>query len=353
MSIAESPTIRQLARLLDVSKSTVALALKNDPRLPEETRRRIIKAAEKAGYRANPTVSHLMAELRKGRHFSHKATIGFIHGMPGRNDMENHQLCILLFNGALERANRLGYNLDPIWLYDPKLRLEKLETILHTRNIRGLIFNNAEMAGGRLPKAVEVLLDDYPCVFDDISTNMPIFQYCGSDMFSLAWTAVENAHKRGYRRCGLVIDERTHKLSHDQFLGGFMAAMHRFYPSLVKEAADSLFLPLPQADSRGVFIDWFKKGRPDVLLMHEIIIKEWISGLGLKAPRDIGMIHLDVYEGMKGWAGIDHNHAEIGAATVDILAGCIYRGERGPARHPSCTLVEGSWVDGPTVKKQR
>lgn len=353
MSISKSPTIRQLASQLGVSKSTVALALRNDPRLPETTRRKIITAAEKAGYRANPTVSHLMAELRKGRYFSHKATLGFLHGMPDRNDMENHQLCKLFYNGALKRANGLGYNLDPIWLYDTKLRLEKLKAILFTRNIQGLIFNNAEMIDGHLPKAVEALLHDYPCVFDGISANRPLFQYCGSNMFSLAWTAVENAHNLGYRRCGLVIDERTHKLSHDQFLGGFMAAMYRFYPNLVKESANSLFLPLPQINSQKVFIDWFKKGRPDVILMHEAIIKKWISELGMKVPKDVGMIHLDVYEGMKGWAGIDHNHAEIGEATVDILVGIIHRGERGPARHPSCTLVSGTWVKGPTVKKQR
>lgn len=45
-------------------------------------------------------------------------------------------------------------------------------------------------------------------------------------------------------------------------------------------------------------------------------------------------------------AGIDQREAEIGAATVDILAGMIERGEKGIPPNPRITMMDGQWQEG-------
>jgi DNA-binding LacI/PurR family transcriptional regulator len=61
------PTMAEVAKVVGVSKNTVSLALRGSPRISEATRKRIAEAAETLGYRLNPTVAHLMAQLRQNR----------------------------------------------------------------------------------------------------------------------------------------------------------------------------------------------------------------------------------------------------------------------------------------------
>ena len=67
------PNMQQIADAAGVSKSAVSLALRNDPRIPESTRKRIQTVADKMGYRRNPVVDSLMTQLRSGRQPSFQA----------------------------------------------------------------------------------------------------------------------------------------------------------------------------------------------------------------------------------------------------------------------------------------
>lgn len=49
-------------------------------------------------------------------------------------------------------------------------------------------------------------------------------------------------------------------------------------------------------------------------------------------------------------AGIDENPREVGAAAVDYVAGMIHRNERGVPLLPQRVLIDGTWVDGGTVR---
>src|SRR5262245_16926091 len=59
-------TVRQIARRLNVSHTTVSRALKDDPRISVAVRKKIRGAAETLGYRPDPMLSALAA-YRKGQ----------------------------------------------------------------------------------------------------------------------------------------------------------------------------------------------------------------------------------------------------------------------------------------------
>ena len=62
--------IRDVAKAVGVSVATASLAINGQPGVAEETRRRIVAAAEQLGYRANPQAQ----ALRRGR----TMTYGFV-----------------------------------------------------------------------------------------------------------------------------------------------------------------------------------------------------------------------------------------------------------------------------------
>jgi LacI family transcriptional regulator len=349
---ARHPTIRMLALELGLSKSAVALALNNDPQLPVATRQRVQATAQKLGYQRNPTISHLMTELRGSRMTAHKATLAFIHGKENRNDMRTHRISILLFEGARDRASTLGYALDPFWLYDPALPPEKLRAALRARNIRGLIFNNSEQDDGLLPKAVHTIVRDYPCVFDCITEHNPVFHYCGCDNFSLTWNAIRHAHRLGYRRPALLLSHRTHVTSNSELMGGYLAGLGDFLPDALQSIGTHLFLALPDSTPEAHFAQWYSRGHPDVILYHEFDAQQWLAKLNQRVPQDVGLINIDLAESETREAGMIHNHRTIGARTVDILVSLILAGERGPVIHPACTQVEATWRHGKTVRRQ-
>ncbi|MDA1068643.1 MAG: LacI family DNA-binding transcriptional regulator [Verrucomicrobia bacterium] len=77
--MSESPTIEFIAKKAGVAKSTVSLALRNSPKLLEQTRSRIQKIAQELGYKPNPLVSAQMAHIRSHKSQKSVTTIGFLN----------------------------------------------------------------------------------------------------------------------------------------------------------------------------------------------------------------------------------------------------------------------------------
>ena len=62
-----TPSLRELARSLGLSHTTVSEALRASPRVKASTRERVLKAAREVGYRHNPLAGALMSEMRRSR----------------------------------------------------------------------------------------------------------------------------------------------------------------------------------------------------------------------------------------------------------------------------------------------
>jgi DNA-binding LacI/PurR family transcriptional regulator len=75
-----------------------------------------------------------------------------------------------------------------------------------------------------------------------------------------------------------------------------------------------------------------------------------VEELGLKVGDDIGLANLNLVSDVSGWAGVDEQHQEIGAAAVDILIGSLSRNELGLPPEPRRILIPGEWVPGSTLR---
>ena len=80
------------------------------------------------------------------------------------------------------------------------------------------------------------------------------------------------------------------------------------------------------------------------------VVREWLSGIGLQVPRDVGLIQLERRRGCENWAGMEQHNDLTGEAAVDMLVTLLHNNETGVPLFPRATLIGGSWMDGTTVR---
>lgn len=334
-----------VARTAGVSKNTVSLALRNDPQIPPATQKRIAKIAGDLGYTKNPTVGHLMAQLRAGAAKGHKATLALINANEDREAFRRHPTIPNYVAGCRRAAARQGYSLDEFWLHDPRLDGARLVRILRARKIRGAVIAGL-MESNQLPARFRSLWESFPCVVTGVRTRDPALSFCCTDHHILALRAFEKALELGYRRPGLVLDDVIDHLVEGRFTAGVLIGQQ----ALPRKQRVAPFYQVTQArENTGLFRAWFEKEKPDVILTLYHAVRRWIEDAGWKVPERIGLIQLEWREDHPDWAGMHQHNDEGGEAAVEMVIGMIHNHEHGVPLFPRATLIGSTWMNGSTI----
>ncbi len=335
------PTLRDIAARAGVSHTTVSLALRRDRRLPAATRRRIERLAAQLGYRRDATLGELMARLRTVRARPAHAALGFITAWPTRKgwgEAANHRR---FHAGALSRARELGYALDEFWLAEPGMTAARMTRILVARGIRGLILHSLPHPGGRLALGWK----HFAAVTKGVTIVEPaLHRVISSHYDDIRLVAAELA-RRGYRRLGLVLSEEHNNRVDCAWLAGLHVHQR-------DQPAGERVPPLIAAPGgeRAQFGAWFAAHRPEALLFSDLPVPAWTGALGLRAPADVGLVHLDWSPELAGLAGLDSDPEALGRASVDLLVGQLHAQEHGIPHHEKIVTIKGHWQDGATVR---
>lgn len=336
-----------VARAAGVSKNTVSLALRGSPRISEATRQQVLKVARQMGYRLNPTVANLMAQLRKSRTPGYQATLALVNANEAEDAFLRHPTIPSYIAGCRQRAKQLGYQLDEFWMHDPEISIERWISIFRTRNIRGLLVVGL-MQHNRLPAKLAPLWDEFPAVVTGVRTRSPALSFACSDQHALALEAFERALSLGYRRPALVLDGVIDRLIEGRFTAGFLTAQSRLVAA--GERTDPFYDVKTARKDLTVFSDWLQANQPDVIftLYHEV--HHWLHKLGFDVPGDIGLIQYEWREDHGNWAGMDQRNDLVGQVAMDMLISMVHHNEVGIPEHPRATLIGPNWVDGTTVR---
>ena len=342
-----SPNMTDIAKAAGVSKNTVSLALRGSLKVSAVTRRRIEKAAKSLGYRPNPTVAHLMAELRQNRSQGYQSTLAIINAHEHKDATTRHPTVPSYVLGCQRRARQLGYRLDEFWMHDASMSAARFASIFRARNIRGAIIVGL-LQCNRLPARLAPLWDEFPAVVTGVRTREPALSFTCSDQHRVALEAFEKAIALGYRRPALVLDGVIDKLIEGRFSGGFLTGQSRFLPH--KNRTQPFYQVAAAREDRALFHQWLAKNQPDVIftLYHEV--KRWLHELGLRVPQDIGLIQYEWRPDHDSWAGMDQRNDLVGEAAIDMLISMIHHHEVGVPKYPRATMIGCSWIDGSTVK---
>jgi LacI family transcriptional regulator len=334
--------MHEIAERAGVGKATVSLALRDDPRLRPETRRRIQKLAAKMGYRTNATVANLMAQLRAGGAHRYQATLGLLNVSTDPGLLTTLRSFREWTKGCHERAGQLGYALDPFWLHEPGITPARLPGILGSRHIRGLIIATP-LDGSGLADGLDPIWRHFSCVVVGIRPARPPLNFSANDQFATAFQAVHRLWGCGCRRVGLVLSPEVDAMVERRYSAGFWAAQET-----IDRCERIPAFPFQQS-REAPFRAWCTQHRPDAILTIHDEVKPWIEQMHINVPGDLALAHLDRHQALPAWSGMDQNNPLIGAAAVDMVVGQLHRNETGLPQFPKASFIQSTWVDGPTT----
>ena len=333
-------TMRELAQIAGVDQSTVSLALRHSPRIAPATREKILHLAEQHGYIPNPLVSACM-DLRKRTHIATHAhtTLAFLINGPPEASWRRRSTVPLNYNGALHQAEHRGYKLEEFFI-PAGLTGQRICQILQTRNVHGVIVAPLSDEGS---SQLDFIWKHFCAVAIGLSLTTPPLHHVAHDYYQGMRLAMNEARKRGFRRPGFVIDDRTNVRIQNNWMAAYLIEQQFCEPS--NRLAPFVFKSC--AFDHRAFLQWGAEQRPDVIMgiplwLNIMPWKELLGGL----PEPVEWIHLDVKNRNGDQAGIHQNHEKIGATAVDLLIRLVERNQSGPLENSETLLIEGSWVEG-------
>jgi DNA-binding LacI/PurR family transcriptional regulator len=147
----------------------------------------------------------------------------------------------------------------------------------------------------------------------------------------------------GCRRIGLCLQQAQNERVQFRWSGGYLAACEALIPSSkrVQPLIYSTLAPLDLAR-------WLKREKPDAIITGAPDLAERLQRDGWAVPDEIAvaMPYEDTGNEERPLACIDENAALNGATAVDLVAGMVYRNERGVPRRALQVMVPGEWKHG-------
>lgn len=344
-----SPSLRTLAELTGYSLGTVSMALRGDHRVGAKTRKVIKDAAAARGYLPDPLFARRMNQVRR-RTVKARAPVKLAH-IVAWDRLESYYGFKPFRNfrdGAAERARELGYELEDFLVDGVHMQPRRLVGILRARSVPGVLIAPVQRQPAlveRLGAGLEAIdLDFAACATIGHTLGAPWISRAVHDHAAAVEVVCQQLFSRGYRRIGLALGGVMHRRVRGRWLAGWTCAQ----PDLLESPR-----PFIEDDLRAAepFDRWFERQRPDAILTCEWeTVWAHCRRLGLRIPDDLGLVDLQGPSEGAARAAVDQCDQVVGAAAIDIILGQLGRHERGRPAIPKTVLIQGRWVEGPTVR---
>jgi len=272
-------TIKDIAKELNISSSTVSRALKDYPGISEETKNKVKELAKKLNYRPNAVA----LSLRKSK----SSTIGVI--IPE----VVHFFFSTVISGIEEIAYANGYNVILLQTNESVDReVAAVETMI-TNQIDGLLVSYSKETTN-FEHFKKLMNYNYPIVFFDRLPNLENTINVTVNDFSGAYQAVKHLIGQGYTKIIHLAGPENLKISKDRKEG---------YIKALTEAGLSVredwIIPCPlgtSEESEKICLDLFNKPgeKPDAVFAANDVAAagamQAAKALGLKLPQDFGAV---------------------------------------------------------------
>jgi len=342
---SKPPSMSDVARAAGVHQTTVSRALRNDPRIPEATSRRVRRVAERLHYRPNPMVSALIA-LRRSRH-PHRfpVTLAFVAHTSGRWRRTQPRLFTFAYEahlaGARAAAERQGYHVELFPIDSPGMTERRLNEILFTRNIPGLIIGSFPDAHGQFVLDWE----RFCTVVIEYTFTQPAFDRIVHDSYDGMRQIMGECARRHHDRVGLMLTAAGHERT--EYLNGAAYWM--------EQKSGRRFAAIPPlfvaAWDEREFEAWHAKHRPQVIVTSNALIPDFMAlceKKGWRLGTDIHLVNVNAAaEGPE--TGIYQDPFMTGVTAARMVIERIGRNARGIPERRQTILTQGRWIDGSTM----
>jgi LacI family transcriptional regulator len=353
-------TLSDIAQEAGVHVTTVSMALRDHPRLPESTRIRIQALAKRMGYVPDPILQSLVSY--RGRNAEHRRspTLAYVTNWATRWGWKTVTAHPEFFRGAERRAGELGYKLEHFWLGDEGMTQERLGRILFSRGICGVI---VALHGRERGDVLEFDWSRFSAIKIDYFPHRPMLHNVTNHQLDIARLATHKVIDAGYRRIGFVMHRGWNHTVDQLWTAGFLCEQ-QLLP--VKDRVPAHLFPEPKPVESWLnestaevtaplesFQAWFERYQPEVIISKASFVLPTLKKMGLSIPRDVALV--DMFLEAKGSrvAGVRQNHDTVGSLAVEILAGQLQQNKLGVPAIPTTTFVEGTWCDGDSCPRRR
>jgi LacI family transcriptional regulator len=329
--------MKDVAREAGYSQAAVSLALRNDRSIPEKTRREIVSAAKKLGYRTSPLVAALMSLQRQRRRARDVTTVvAYLTSHPPDFPWRARNVYLSMFAGAEERLAEFGCRLEEFNLRAPGITSARVREILRARGIHGVIV-------APLPHGETEMNFDFSrlaAVGLGMSVRSPVIEQVSSDHFQSVVLTIERCLALGYRRIGFLISQETSRRLDHRWLGGYRFAVEQYnlehrLPPLMPELQREIASAIPA---------WLAAHRPDVVILGNAEYE-----LQVQLPVHVGMVSLGVDTQDGAMTGIFQDYCQLGRVTAEHVVGKLYTNRFEPIDKAHVHMVAGTWAEGITA----
>jgi LacI family transcriptional regulator len=288
--------LKNLAKTLGISETTVSRALNGYPEVSERTRQRVMEAARAAGYRPNP----MARSLAVGR----TNVVGIISPLAA-NDMFDPMFVDIVggMSEALE-ARQMDLIIAPV---SPANELRAYEHMLRGRRVDGLIVSRTRIHDERIAFLAKQGLPFVAHGRTRLNAPHAWFDYDNEAGMRIA---VEHLLSLGHRRIGLIsadLDMNFARQRHDSFMTTLRGAGIAPAPALVIEN-----VPDRRAAHQAVMKLLALSPRPTA-----IVVDNQMSGVGaVRALLDAG-VRIGTDMSLIVWGVMEDSLAGFNVTTVD------------------------------------
>jgi LacI family transcriptional regulator len=301
----------------------------------------VLAAAAKLGYRRNPLVAALMADLRGKKSRGQQAhVIAYVESYPPEGPRQQTESLRRFRDGVTAGAAKHGFDVQVFHLGETGLSEARLEQVLEARGIRGVVFSPFPKTGSTLTQPWH----NHALAALGYSLAQPPLHRAVNHQAHSIRLALAKLRALGYRRIGLVIrrheDERTER----NWLSSVLLAQHDG-----TETKTSYPLLLTEAIERRAVVAWVRRWRPEVVVTTEQEVWSILRRLRVAGAGRPGFAHLHLTPDLAGCSGIDQNNERVGEAAVDLVVEQLHGNAFGIPEIPKTVLIEGRWVAGTTT----
>ncbi|WP_232766641.1 LacI family DNA-binding transcriptional regulator [Geminisphaera colitermitum] len=331
-------TMLDVAHAAGCDRSTVSLALRHDRRIPEATRTRIAEIAERLGYRPHPLLSALGAARRARRppSLENGTTLAFIISANRKSHIRDEHVA-----GARAAAAAQGYSLETFVVGDAGLTAARLNTILLTRNIHGVIIAPLPEAHGHF----DLEWEKFSVVVIEYTFTTPAFDRVVHDNYDGMRVALAHCRERALSRAGLVLTtvghERTEGLNGAAFWLEQKAAPQQL------AAIPPLYLPEWDAET---FTAWRRRHGVEAVITSSSLMEQihaLLRSESVEVPGKVSLININCMPTDR-ISGIEQNNTGIGANAVRMVIDKLNRNDLGIPALRQTVLIPGRWREGKT-----
>ncbi|MDR1279726.1 MAG: LacI family transcriptional regulator [Opitutaceae bacterium] len=336
-------TLADIARAARVSRMTVSLALRNDPRAAAVTRERIRIVARQLGYAPDARLATWMTRIRETTSRS-PVTIAWLNASTKQGAWRRYSYLTPYLEGAEKRCTQLGYKLEEFWLQSRGMTSVRLSEILYTRGINGVII--APPHDGLGLGHVKLDWQHFACVsFEEKVLCAPQIHRVAQDWFYNMTLALKILRRGGYRRIGVYLEGQAERRSSH----ALRAAVNYFQQRIPSGEHVPLFINKHPGIMRDSLAAWMRQHRPDAVIGQHSELVAAVSAAGFRVPRQVGVVHLALEDDCADWTGVWACKREIGAMAADAVIARMQKHDYGVPEIRSATLVPGRWQPGKTL----